>query len=281
MRLQYKIILGAKQSAHPSLSMCQVHQGLTPLIDMLGQEIRSRFPQGNAVISIDGHSGSGKSYISELLQAHLDNAPILNSDVRLKPRQYRHAIQKWLTGEPITKQEINMIPADLLFKTPGRSTYYDELSFFEHTALLNYIVQADSFYKSNRSSAQIVIQTPYSQQTKQVLKTSLIIILRRNSFLIQEGKYSNLSVYWPYLNLKIRIHDNISRIRSRFAARTNRLSPEDANRQLIFFDKALLPSFQAYAITTEHALDYIVDISAADPAEWNLVHQTTTNPQPI
>lgn len=258
-----------------TLSMDEViKERLKPLTKDLARIIQSKFQGRGAIITIDGNSASGKSLIAKLLQKDLKDAnrsvEVWGLDTKLKSRIYRHAIQKLVVGESLDDEEAALVGEEEKASIVPGNEYLEESSFFNSSEIREVLAQAHIFFVSNQQQTVIEIKDPYDQETKKILSSPLKIFLKQGGILIVEGKYSNLPELQKFSDYRVRVHEDPESVQVRFELRTRKQSPNDADRQLVFFQKGLTPSFNRYTEQTKDLVDVTFNVSPENPEQWRL-----------
>ncbi|MBF0386793.1 MAG: hypothetical protein HQL20_02940 [Candidatus Omnitrophica bacterium] len=257
-----------------SLSMDEaIKERMMPLVRQLAKHIQSKSGQG-MVVTIDGNSASGKSLVGELLRQELRYrgrfAELWGLDTRLKDHAYRHAIQKRVVGESLSANEEALLSAKENEGLRSGQIYTEESAFFDNEDIRSKLSAVHDFFQSGRDRFILRVEDPYDQQTKTVLRSPLEIPLQEGSVLIVEGKYAHLPELQQYSDLKVRVLDDEDSVRVRFELRTRKQSPNDADRQLVFFRWGLTPSFNVYSQATQNSIDAVFDVRPDDADSWRL-----------
>jgi uridine kinase len=237
-------------------------------------------PGGMPMIAIDGDSASTKTALAQAIARHLpQKCFIFHLDMALRNREARTALQKYITGInlPLTQAEENLE----LFKelkdsiTPGQE-WFGEESFFNMTAIADWLAQIDAFRKSNHDSFVLKVANAYDPETKTYQDQEFTITKGMHIYI--EGKYANHELLQHYYDLRLRIKDETSRMRSRFVLRERlrmesnngyKKHPKPSILQVTFHEKVLTPSFKAYDQRTVKDIDYLVDLRG-EYQDWNL-----------
>ncbi|HAZ10581.1 MAG TPA: hypothetical protein DCY56_05710 [Candidatus Omnitrophica bacterium] len=246
---------------------------LEPIAARIGEEIIAKIQAGeaNPVISIDGDSGAGKTILGKEVARYLKEkgyqSVTIGLDMFLKDRTWRHAIQKLVTGEPLTKPEEELL-GEMAQEIQAGQPYLNEETFFDHAAILKMLQGIDSFRNSRKPSHIIHIPGAYNQETKERFDFTSDEITRE-TVVIVEGKYANSKELQPYYDSHYRLKENPEQSRRGFKMRTTMLSPADADRQMVFYDLALVLSYEAvYVPRTQNGIDCLVDLSGE---KWELI----------
>jgi len=266
---------------------------LEPIARGIAEQVIRLKEQGveTPVITIDGGSGAGKTVIAQEVARYLeeqgyrcarvrDNAgaeiePCVAADMWLKDRRWRHAVQKMVVGmgegEVLTEEEIELVGRRIAEEIEPGEPYLDEEIFFDNDGILNFLQEVKAFCHAGRDAQTIYIPDAYNQKTKK--REPHRVELVKGDVVIVEGKYANLEILRPFSDIHYRLADDVERTEFRFDLRTRRLSPNDADRQLLFYRAALVPSFEHYAKRTLGGIDYFIDLTGegGEGEEWKLI----------
>ncbi|MDO8603183.1 MAG: hypothetical protein Q7O04_04995 [Candidatus Omnitrophota bacterium] len=247
---------------------------LRPIAKGIVEEIIEKIKLGRQtpIISIDGGSGSGKTTIAEEVARYLKErgyqSVIIGLDMYLKNRIWRHAIQKLVTGEMLTKAEKELLDK-MVQRIQKNQPYLDEEVFFDHAAITKMLQYLADFSRSSHQAHIINIPNAYIQETKELENRKFEV--NKGMVVIVEGKYANEEELQPYYDLRYRLNDNPERTEAHFEMRTRKLSPYDADRQIKFYKLALVPSYEAYAARTQEQIYSLIDLT---DETWRLIPLT-------
>ncbi|MFA5338366.1 MAG: GNAT family N-acetyltransferase, partial [Candidatus Omnitrophota bacterium] len=186
---------------------------------------------------------------------------IIPLDIFLRDRTWRLAIQKLVTGMPLTDAE-TLLLGDLINTVAARQQYLDEEEFFNHQRILGILEEINQFRNSDASEYVLHVENAYDQKTKKTGARDFT--LRKNMAVIFEGKYANEEMLLPYYDLRYRLHDALDRTKARFEIRSRKLSPDDADMQIVFYDMSLMPSYEIYDRRTEVRMHGFIDLRGED-----------------
>jgi uridine kinase/nicotinic acid mononucleotide adenylyltransferase len=238
---------------------------LEPVAREMAKQIKDALgcgiPGDNAMVSIDGGSGSGKTTIAEEVAKYLKESGldtlIIPLDMFLKDRIWRLAIQKLVTGRHLNEAEKKIV-GDLADIIQARQKYLDEETFFDRAAILKMLQDINAFRRSREEGCVIAIPNAYDQKTKTTGPKEYPI--KKGTIIIFEGKYANEEEAQPYYDLRYRLHDDPDRTEARFQIRSRKLSPNDADMQIIFYGMSLVPSFEVFDRRTEKDIHGFIDL---------------------
>jgi len=240
---------------------------LQPVAKSIANQIRKAIANGvtenTPLVSLDGGSGSGKSTIAEEVAKILSEdgieTEIIPLDMFLKDRRWRLAIQKIVTGrkEELTVEE-SMLLGDLIRMVKAKKEYLEEEDFFDLEGILKMFREVEAFRRSAKGSEKFFISKAYDQATKTVGPKTIPI--QKKQVIIFEGKYANKEELQKYFDLRYRLHDAEDRTAARFEIRSRKLSPNDADMQIIFYKLSLVPSFEKYDQRTEKDIHGFIDL---------------------
>ncbi|MDD5486325.1 MAG: PfkB family carbohydrate kinase [Dehalococcoidales bacterium] len=246
-------------------------QRLRPVAEEIAEDVREYLERnlggsGPVIISIDGGSGSGKTTIAEevanYLQAQGIITIIVGLDMFLKDRKWRMAIQKLVTGRQLSREEQGLVGALLQTINP-REEYRQEETFFDNAAISQALLEIISSIEFSGIKKEVLIENAYDQKTKQS-GPKTVCINSRTTVLIIEGKYANNEELQQLYHLRYRLHDAPDRTKARFEIRSRTLSPEDADMQIVFYDYALEPSYEAYDQRTAGIIHGFINLRGED-----------------
>ncbi|MBM3244336.1 MAG: NAD-dependent epimerase/dehydratase family protein, partial [Candidatus Omnitrophica bacterium] len=246
---------------------------LEPIAREIAHQIEKKIDEGLegniATVSIDGGSGSGKTTIAQEVAKYLKqerelDTEIIPLDMFLKNRIWRLAIQKLVTGRQL-KEEEKIIVGELAGAIKTRETYVNEEDFFDHAEILNTLQRIGEFRKSNEERFELFFPNAYNQITKEVGPKTFN--LKKKIVIIFEGKYANREELQNYFDLRYRLHDAPDRTEARFQIRSRKLSPNDADMQIVFYGLSLVPSYEIYDKRTEGGINGFIDLRGE---EWFL-----------
>lgn len=242
---------------------------LRPVAESIANQVvrqAERVGRGKSlVISIDGPSGSGKTTLGQevgkFLKLRSYQFVHIPFDIFLKSKTWRSALEKRVLGQPLLDQEKKLLGQTFTKIKPTKKFLQEEITWrIEDRERL--VKQIDRFRRGKKKEVVLVVRSGYDRPTKKMkdfrfkLKPGMVVII--------DGKYCHREELAPYYDLRYRLDDNPDRTKAKFEMRTRSLSPATADNQMLFYDVALIPSFEAYAKRTKKAIDYVVDLSTDD-----------------
>ncbi|MFH1868013.1 MAG: hypothetical protein ABH843_03480 [Candidatus Omnitrophota bacterium] len=252
----------------------RIRMKLAPIAEEMGKKIIDKVGSDGmsemVVASIDGGSGSGKTTIADELSKYLTsrgyNTVIMGLDMFLKDRRWRHAVQKLVTGEKLTADESLLLGDSTISEIRPHGEHLDEETFFDIERAESIAREITRFRYSEQDTHELVVDNAYVQRTKGTETRSFQI--DKKTIVIIDGKYANTKALQKCYDIRFLLKDNPDRTKAKFEMRTRILSPNDADRQMVFYDLSLVPSYMRYLSYPETVADYIIDISTD---EWTLV----------
>lgn len=253
-----------------------IRKMLEPIIDRMGEQIielvGTNHTSEMAVVSIDGGSGSGKTTVANELARYLSSrgyrCRILGLDMFLKERKWRHAIQKLVVGEGLSEEERALLGDEIISRIRPNQKYLEEELFFSQQGILKMLQEIYEFRHSDRETHILRIPNAYVQRTKK--RKDREFKLNKKTVIIVDGKYANMPEFRPFYDIRYMLKDHPDRTKAKFEMRTRKQSPADADRQMEFYDLALLPSYLRYLGRENVAADHIIDISNEEWNKWEL-----------
>jgi predicted NBD/HSP70 family sugar kinase len=234
--------------------------------DMKKKRKQSKMPLGE--YDFDGPSGSGKTTVAEevakILEARGYKVWSVGDDLALKPHWWRKKIEQYVTGE---KRD----PSGLY----RSGFFYEEHSFFRGRVIARLDRAVARFRGSDRRKIVHWIPNAYvrdEEERRKMVGRAYPVRLEKMpdkpTVILREGKYRQ---YFRQLGheegkisdrvLSFRIKDEPGRNVALFQKRARKLRPEDEPRKIVFYERALQPSYEAYAARTAHQIGYEIDLT--------------------
>ena len=219
------------------------------------------------IVGIDGPSGSGKTTLAKEAAKYAAlrgyEYCIIGTDIFLKAKEWRGAIEKLVVGEPLTDKDKELLGT---FKDSiSQGTFYGEEIFWDNEDIVRVLREVDAFRASDETAHTVGVKNGYNRDTK--IRQDYSFLLKRKMIIIFEGKFTFRDEFMRYFDLTYRVHDNPDRTKAKFEMRTRKLSPNTADRQMKFYEAGMVPSYGQYAKKTQKALHYLADIATDD---WRL-----------
>jgi uridine kinase len=241
---------------------------LLPAIKTMHRQVQARLkagcPHNVAYISIDGGSGYGKTTVMKLLKIALlqqgIDCEIYGLDAFLKDRPWRMAIQKKVTGRELSPAEKSLLSEEEL-ALPAHAPYLFEEDFSHTQLVADFVREIDAFRRGEANTANFYIESAYDQETRTY--GPVTVILRRTGkrkVFVIEGKYANAEPLVPCYDLRYRLYEDSAEAKARFVERCAERNATEAEMQAMFYDLALVPSFDRYAERTERFIDHYVNM---------------------
>ncbi|HAH20898.1 MAG TPA: hypothetical protein DCL49_08360, partial [Candidatus Omnitrophica bacterium] len=245
---------------------------LRPIAEGIANQIVRRMERMDhapvIVVGIDGPSGSGKTTIAKEIVKYTALREyeycIIGTDIFLKVKEWRGAIEKLVIGEPLTDRDRELLGT--LKDSIQQGTFYGEEIFWDNEDIVRVLREVDAFKTSEETSHTVIVKNGYNRDTK--IRQDYSFFLKRKMIIIFEGKFTFLDEFTRYFDLTYRVHDNSDRTKAKFEMRTRKLSPNTADRQMKFYEAGMVPSYDKYAEKTQKAVHYLADIATDD---WRLV----------
>ncbi|MFZ5801692.1 MAG: HEAT repeat domain-containing protein [Candidatus Omnitrophota bacterium] len=212
------------------------------------------------LFAFDGPSGAGKTTVVEEVQAELQRRGYhvvhLGLDVLLRTPGWRRKIEEYVTGEKADPR--GKIKAGI---------YLNEAAFFRARSIQRLFREILRFRDSGEAQKEFHVRNAYRRVREDEgpsIVPSFDFTLTRDTILLVDGKYAQY-YHEPSLaglyDLSFRIQDNPGRNIALFQKRSRHLKPAEELRKLVFYDRALQPSYERYTKETAALFDYEIDLT--------------------
>ncbi|MFA4998078.1 MAG: HAD-IIIC family phosphatase, partial [Bacteroidales bacterium] len=249
------------------------------IYEQLESALKKGVPGNTPMISLDGGSGADRpgiaDAIAKYLKEHGFETVIIPSNICLKNRLWRLAVQKLVTGRELNDEERALL-GDLVKQIQPRKPYLKEEEFFDNPLILTKLEEVDKFRRSGQQSFILRFPDAFDPKTKKIVSRAFEI--KKGMVIIFDGKYANREELQKFYDLRYRLHDDPHLTEERFRTRTKLLSPQEADLQIDFYGLSLFPSYQAYDKRTEGEIDGFLELRNEG---WNLVTGSKKEHSPV
>ena len=222
------------------------------------QQLTMRDAPKPVVIEIDGIAGSGKTTLARMLAEDLRQ---LGYEVATDAAGALPGLEMFLKDPAWRKEE----RAGII----QRQQPYDETGFYDWGAIATFRQSIEAFRASQEPEALVTVAHAYDIEQRRYGPRQFR--LQKDAVVILEGPYVSRGAM---ADIRYRIVN--ARAKTLYMDRTRRLSPDDFENRDIFYDSAIMPTFERYA--REHAADYLIDLSSANPAAWGVTAVGAVSP---
>ncbi|MFC1709948.1 hypothetical protein ACFL2J_07840, partial [Candidatus Omnitrophota bacterium] len=259
---------------------------LRPITEGIAGEVVRRAERkgedSSMVIGIDGASGSGKTTIAyevgQFVEARGYKYVVISSDIFLKLKIWRGAVEKIVTGEELTEADREIL-GEVARKIAPNQTYFDEEDFWRNEGVLKILREIDEFRRTGEDRITLSVLDAYVRGGDP-MRQDIEFEIEKGMIIIVDGKYVMREELQEFFDIRYRLYDNPDRTMAKFEMRTRSLNPNSADRQMKFYDAGMVPSFIKYEERTQDSIDYFIDVSG-DEETWKLVSSADRSSSPV